>query len=99
MPEFVPSGYLSIRDALNRLGRELFQSAGRAKSTRHVAEQKRHGSLQRPHKPDSVALIDRVAPCLRCTVMISALQPRHWLELANQLKSRNWSLRVFRRIR
>jgi hypothetical protein len=27
MPEFVPSGYLSIREALNRLGRELFRSA------------------------------------------------------------------------
>jgi hypothetical protein len=27
MPEFVPSGYLSIRDAVNRLGRKLFESA------------------------------------------------------------------------
>jgi hypothetical protein len=27
MPEFVPSGYLSIHEALNRLGRELFPSA------------------------------------------------------------------------
>jgi hypothetical protein len=27
MPEFIPSGYLSIREALNRLGRELFESA------------------------------------------------------------------------
>ena len=26
MPEFVPSGYLSIHEALNRLGRELFPS-------------------------------------------------------------------------
>lgn len=26
MPEFVPSGYLSMREALNRLGRELFPS-------------------------------------------------------------------------
>ena len=26
MPKFIPSGYFSIRDALNRLGRELFQS-------------------------------------------------------------------------
>jgi len=26
MPEFIPSGYLSIREALNRLGRELFPS-------------------------------------------------------------------------
>ena len=24
MPKFIPSGYLSIREALNRLGRELF---------------------------------------------------------------------------
>jgi hypothetical protein len=27
MPEFIPSGYLSVREALNRLGRELFPSA------------------------------------------------------------------------
>jgi hypothetical protein len=27
MPEFVPSGYFSIHEALNRLGRELFPSA------------------------------------------------------------------------
>ncbi len=27
MPEFAPSGYLSIGDALDRLGRELFRSA------------------------------------------------------------------------
>ena len=27
MTKFVPSGYLSIRDALDRLGRELFPSA------------------------------------------------------------------------
>jgi hypothetical protein len=27
MPEFIPSGYLSISEALNRLGRELFPSA------------------------------------------------------------------------
>jgi hypothetical protein len=26
MPEFVPSGYYSIHEALNRLGRELFPS-------------------------------------------------------------------------
>ena len=26
MTEFVPSGYISIREALNRLGRELFRS-------------------------------------------------------------------------
>ena len=26
MPKFIPSGFFSIRDALNRLGRELFQS-------------------------------------------------------------------------
>ena len=27
MPEFVPSGYLSIQEALNRLGVQLFSSA------------------------------------------------------------------------
>ena len=26
MPEFIPHGYFSVRDALDRLGRELFQS-------------------------------------------------------------------------
>jgi hypothetical protein len=26
MPEFVPSGYLSIHEVLNRLGRKLFPS-------------------------------------------------------------------------
>ena len=25
MPEFIPSGYLSIREALDRLGRDLFR--------------------------------------------------------------------------